>query len=1301
VDGFDSNAGPYEPKCADGTPCTDHTDCAGIELGVCAHSVGAGVGVNSSANISAPMVCWGQLWVSDGVLGGDPNDVSFGNFIGGQDIHVLGDISNPGEVFGDAYVGGDITNLSIGLCSDNQTTCSTDVDCGANTPCTGTAFVSSGSTLTNVARAATSATLTTVPVDPELRQACDCDNVIDIPTIVADHAIAANNNNSDLGLDEDVYVGADGRIDLQCGHYYLSGISDGGSVAISATGHTALYVGSDIDLGKDLTISLTPESTLDIFVDGRICVSDMRLGNPNYPAQVRMYVSGRDDGSPCAGDAGDALPTDNPSKTVITMTQPTEISGNLYVPSGQLDSSNPMTVYGGIVAGTYGPVNGPTDIHFDTSILNAGQECPSDCGNGVLDGVEQCDTTDLNGFICATVPGGFHGGTLACDSDCTLDTSGCFACGNNNRQGTEECDGTDDGGLDCTNFGFDGGNLVCSGTCTFNTSGCYSCGDGVIDTGAGEACDGANLGSATCLSLGFDGGTLACDADCGGLDTDGCFSCGDGDIDSGELCDPGPALNTNGQSCTTLGFSDGTLGCKADCTFDVSACTQCGDGVLEAPENCDGLSFGGQTCCRECGNGDLEPGEDCDPTIPGGIDCDALGFPGGTLACDTLNCVYDTSGCASPGVCGNGLLEPGEACETLAGTCSISGAACNDNAGCPVGETCDGTEIYLGSGLCASGGVLRCVNCQEDTSACYDCGDGAIDRTCSGDERETCTLDSECAAKNAGLCVGREQCDGSDLGTPPAECGDAGGGFTGGTLGCLSTCFWDTSLCFGCGNGTVEPGEVCDPGPPENLNGETCTSLPAGHDGGILACDLDCLGFDEDGCYFCGDGNVDKFCTGDPTFACTVDGDCAGVGGTCTLGEQCDTTGDTCANVLGGGSTGTATCTAGCAFDTSACVTCGDNNAEGSEVCDGTDLKGEDCKTLTGDSGATGGPPVCVSCSSFDTSSCDWCGDGVQNGTDDCEGVCSVAGTACTADSDCPVSETCTLSFDAAADACDDFLGPNGHGTVSCFPNCAADSSACFLCGDDVLDPGENCDTNQLGGQSCTDFGSFDDGVLACDVSCNVDTTGCYECGDGTINTNEDCEPSGNCSITTATVCANDSECPPAETCDNLGGFTCADFGFSGEGSIGLQCDAGCGWNFGDCTGSANCGNGVVDASPIAEECDDPGGNSDSAPNTCRTDCTDFRCGDNVTDSANAEVCDGTDLNGETCASQGAGSGPDLACLSDCSGYDTSGCGECTVGCPSTCTGGAACIGGSCTSCVTNGDCCAPAQCISGICLNL
>jgi hypothetical protein len=73
-------------------------------------------------------------------------------------------------------------------------------------------------------------------------------------------------------------------------------------------------------------------------------------------------------------------------------------------------------------------------------------------------------------------------------------------------------------------------------------------------------------------------------------------------------------------------------------------------------------------------------------------------------------------------------------------------------------------------------------------------------------------------------------------------------------------------------------------------------------------------------------------------------------------------------------------------------------------------------------------------------------------------------------------------------------------------------------------------------------------------------------------------------------------------------------------------------------------------------------------------------CGDDIIEGD--EVCDGTDLAGESCQTHGFDTGT-LTCLGDCSGYDTSGCrnfecgnsicelsaGEDCVSCPSDCNG--------------------------------
>jgi hypothetical protein len=93
------------------------------------------------------------------------------------------------------------------------------------------------------------------------------------------------------------------------------------------------------------------------------------------------------------------------------------------------------------------------------------------CGNGVIDGTEACDGSDLGGATCASL--GYLEGTLLCDAACSLDPSGCVhGCGDGVIDGTETCDGTDLGGATCQDVGYSGGPLNCDETCTLDVTGC-------------------------------------------------------------------------------------------------------------------------------------------------------------------------------------------------------------------------------------------------------------------------------------------------------------------------------------------------------------------------------------------------------------------------------------------------------------------------------------------------------------------------------------------------------------------------------------------------------------------------------------------------------------------------------------------------------------------------------------------------------------------------------------------------------------------------------------------------------------
>lgn len=114
------------------------------------------------------------------------------------------------------------------------------------------------------------------------------------------------------------------------------------------------------------------------------------------------------------------------------------------------------------------------------------------------------------------------------------------------------------------------------------------------------------------------------------------------------------------------------------------------------------------------------------------------------------------------------------------------------------------------------------------------------------------------------------------------------------------------------------------------------------------------------------------------------------------------------------------------------------------------------------------------------------------------------------------------------------------------------------VCGNDLLESGEECDKTRLGGTTCADLG-FDRGDLACDDDCHFDTSGCENlpdpCGNGRIDEDEDCDG------------------------QELGGATCVSLGYAG-GELGCSDD--CSFDLSGCE-PVPCGDGVVGPD---EDCD-------------------------------------------------------------------------------------------------------------------
>jgi len=342
--------------------------------------------------------------------------------------------------------------------------------------------------------------------------------------------------------------------------------------------------------------------------------------------------------------------------------------------------------------------------------------------------------------------------------------------------------------------------------------------------------------------------------------------CGDGILQPGEACDPpGSAIC---DCCTALaGTTCSDPACTAAvCGYDPFCCSVNWDGfcgneaAIDPACGCCGILCG--SGCNICGDGAVQAPETCDPPGSPAPSCDcctALGGAGCSSAgCTAAVCGYDAfccsvnwdSSCANEAAidpacgccdvvcgptcssCGDGVVQPPEACDPPGSTAPVcncctahGGLGCSD-AACTA-AVCS-YDPYCCSvswdNVCAGEAAidLACGCCQVTCSdGCSLCGDGAVQAP------ETC--DPPGPVGNCCVVHGGTGC--SDLGCMVAVCGYdpfccsvswdgicAGEALT--DLGCANGCNGCLAGCTYCGDGTVDPGEDCDP--PATAGGSDC-----------------------------------------------------------------------------------------------------------------------------------------------------------------------------------------------------------------------------------------------------------------------------------------------------------------------------------------------------------------------------------------------------------------------------------------------------------------------------------------------
>ncbi len=743
---------------------------------------------------------------------------------------------------------------------------------------------------------------------------------------------------------------------------------------------------------------------------------------------------------------------------------------------------------------------GPGALQQPVSIFASGAQC----GNGVLDAGEACDSPNDG----------------ACPGAC-LPTCQCPTCGDGHiDQASEQCDGSDD--------------AHCPGQCGPTCQCGGSCGNGVVDFG--EQCDGAATNGQCPPS--------ACQGDC----TCGPY-CGDNVVNGGEQCD--------GSGSTACPPS----ACDANCTCG----PYCGDGVINDGEQCDGSATGSCpgscqsdcTCAPFCGNGTREAGELCDGAdaalCPGNCQpdctCPAIGelsfvvTPGADLDTGWTGTSHDFGvqvGSTIAGVIGACDGSSDTDCTFFANVgshCSSDGSvACTDTTQCPVGQTCVITTYGPPLPL-SSGGIPVCVvnRFAGDVTGSYDTASGAseiqvplnslvylgtdVNRPCpicdcGAADPQTCTIGQagtcsdnptrSCTVQGTGPfgptsndCTPNpaSNISGSGLGLAfnPARTGTStfpsnqpctGSGFTNQSCWCPQQA--QPSACLNACDGGSNDAQPCSsdgdcPGAPTGACKPLCRSIAGQTRPGE---GVQAVGEGE-----CAAGPLDQTCSGAPQVSCTSDAQCVGLGTCVTQTRKCFL--DPIVRV---GVPGTTSNVFGSTFCIPATTSPAVNNTAG--------LPGPGAIRF----------PNAVSAA--------FCGDGQRNrpqeacdGGDDanCPGACQP---------DCTCHTTCGNNVTEFGEQCD------GTDSTACPGLCKApgDPAECTcpaICGDGFTGPGEQCDPGGPGG-------SPPPSDAACPGLCLQGTCQCQPpiCGNGVIEAGEVCElPQTGCGP--LQICVGCTQCAP------------------------------------------------------------------------------------------------------------------------------------------------------------------------------
>ncbi len=214
-----------------------------------------------------------------------------------------------------------------------------------------------------------------------------------------------------------------------------AGTAAAGDVLSGRTFSSGAGLGVTGTMANNGAVTLTPSTTDQSLAAGYHngagkCVGDPDLVTGNLKSGVNLF-----------GVDGDANVVDTAGATAISADmlsgKTAYVNGSIVigsVPAGaDLSGDNglksftiPDGLYLGSKTATANDANlAAANIKSGVTIFGVtGTFFPATCGNGLIDGTEQCDLGTLDSQTCVTQ--GFVGGTLRCAAACLFDTSACY-----------------------------------------------------------------------------------------------------------------------------------------------------------------------------------------------------------------------------------------------------------------------------------------------------------------------------------------------------------------------------------------------------------------------------------------------------------------------------------------------------------------------------------------------------------------------------------------------------------------------------------------------------------------------------------------------------------------------------------------------------------------------------------------------------------------------------------------------------------------------------------------------------------